>query len=69
MPTMDWKQAIARWRVLPDEEKARIRHDRIPQNVAESMAFEGEAVTLAALQMELVRLDTPPDTSKHGSGF
>lgn len=62
---MDWKQAIERWRTLPREERARIRRSRIPLNVAESMAFEGEPVELAALQAELARLATLPATSKH----
>lgn len=44
MPFMDWKQAIERWRALPREERVRIRRSRIPLNVAESMAFEGEPV-------------------------
>ncbi|OGA60360.1 MAG: hypothetical protein A3G81_04475 [Betaproteobacteria bacterium RIFCSPLOWO2_12_FULL_65_14] len=65
MPFMDWKQAIERWRALPQKDQARIRRDRIPLNVAESMAFEGEPVELAALRAELARLDTLPATSKH----
>ena len=67
MPHMDWKQAIERWRSLPPEEQARIRRSRIPLNVAESMAFEGEPVDLAAMEAELGRLDRSPDTSKHVS--
>ncbi|MDQ3562620.1 MAG: hypothetical protein M3436_00240 [Pseudomonadota bacterium] len=66
MSSMKWKQVIERWRTLPVEEQARIRRNR-PMNVAESMAFEGEPVDLAALQAELVYLDTPPDTSKRAS--
>ena len=65
MRRMNWKQAITRWRALPLQERARIRRNRIPLNVAESMAFEGEPVELAALQAELARLDTLPATSKH----
>ena len=57
---MDWKQAIDRWRALPPQERTRIRRSRIPLNVAESMAFEGEPVDLPALQAELARLDTAP---------
>ncbi len=64
---MKWKQAIERWRKLPVEEQARIRRNRIPMNVAESMAFEGEPVELAVLQAELACFDTPPDTSKRNS--
>jgi hypothetical protein len=62
---MDWKQAIDRWRALPQEDRARIRRERIPLNVAESMAFEGEPVRLEALRAELARLETLPATSKH----
>ncbi|MGH8644474.1 MAG: hypothetical protein ACREX4_08485 [Gammaproteobacteria bacterium] len=64
---MRWKQAIERWRKLPAEEQARMRRNRIPMNVAESMAFEGEPVELAALQAEFACLDAPPDTSKRAS--
>jgi hypothetical protein len=64
---MDWKQVIERWRNLSPEERTRIRSERIPLNVAESMAFEGEPVELEMLRAELARLDTPPDTSKHAS--
>lgn len=65
MPLMDWKQAIKSWRGLLPEERARIRRGRIPLNVAESMAFEGEPVTLEAMEAELARLEAPPATSKH----
>ena len=60
---MGWKQIIERWRALPPKDQARIRRDRIPLNVAESMAFEGEPVELTTLQAELARLDTLPATS------
>jgi len=59
MPLMDWRQAIERWSSLPPEERARIRRDRIPLNVAESMAFEGEPVALKMMEAELARFDTP----------
>ena len=68
MSWMIWKQKIERWRTLPPQEQARIRRSRIPTNVAESMAFEGEPVSLEMLEAELARLDTPPDTSKLASG-
>jgi hypothetical protein len=67
MRAMNWKQTIERWRALSWEEQTRIRRSRIPTNVAESMAFEGEPVDLAVLEAELTRLDTPLDTSKHAS--
>ncbi len=64
MRRMDWKQTIKRWRTLPLQEQARIRRSRIPLNVAESMAFEGEPVALATLRAELARLERRPATSK-----
>jgi len=64
MRLMDWKQTIKRWRTLPPQEQARLRRNRIPLNVAESMAFEGEPVALATLRAELARLETRPATSK-----
>ena len=69
MRRMDWKQTIKHWRNLSPEEQSRIRRSRIPLNVAESMAFEGEAVELTALQTQFARLDTPPDKSKRVSAY
>ncbi|MCI0364360.1 MAG: hypothetical protein L0219_10785 [Phycisphaerales bacterium] len=42
---MDWKQVIQCWQALPAEEQARMRRNRIPMSVAESMAFEGSGGT------------------------
>ena len=64
MRRMNWKQTIKHWRSLQPEEQHRIRRSRIPLNVAESMAFEGELVELTVLQAEFARLDTPSDMSK-----
>ena len=64
METMDWKQVIERWQALPPEEQARLRRQRIPLNVAESMAFEGEPVDLKMLEEEHARRDTRPEVSK-----
>jgi len=61
---MDWKEAIRRWRDLPEEEKHRLRWRRIPLNVAESMAFAGEPVNLAELQAEHARRPMPPVADK-----
>ena len=56
---MDWLQAIENWRRLPPEEKARIRWQRIPLNVAHSMAFAGEPVSLEALEAEHAKRPMP----------
>jgi len=42
MTTMDWKQVIKGWQAQPPEEQTRLSRQRIPHNVAESMAFAGE---------------------------
>lgn len=49
---MDWREAIAAWRCLPLEEKQRIRLARIPQNVAKSMAFEGEPADIEEMKRQ-----------------
>ncbi len=64
MWTMDWKKVIQRWQGLPPEEQARLRRLRIPLNVAESMAFEGEPVDLQMLEAEHARRNTRLDRSK-----
>ena len=59
---MNWKTNIERWRKLSPEQKRAIRLRRIPQKVANSMAFEGEPVDLAMLERELARLIEKPST-------
>ena len=43
---MTWIENIERWRQLPAEEKLLRRWRAIPRDVAQSMAFEGEAVDI-----------------------
>jgi hypothetical protein len=61
---MNWQQAIQQWRDLPETEKHRLRWQRIPLNVAQSMAFEGEPVSLSDLETEHVRRSMPPVTPR-----
>jgi len=61
---MDWKQAIEAWQRLPPEEKARRRWQRIPRNVAQSMAFEGEPVSLETLEALHARRSMPLPVAK-----
>lgn len=63
-----WQLAILRWRALPTIEKQRIRWQRIPRNVAQSMAFEGETVSLQVLQSEHDQRVPPPAMSRPDSG-
>jgi hypothetical protein len=47
---MSFVEAINRWRALPEDEQRRRRWEAIPQQVADSMAFEGEPVDLEWLK-------------------
>jgi hypothetical protein len=60
---MNWTESISQWRRLPAGEKLRRRWQAIPQDVAQSMAFEQEPVELRFLQ-ELLGQITPPASSK-----
>jgi hypothetical protein len=53
MPAMDWKQAIAHWRKLPQQER-RLRHLRaIPRHVANSMAMEEQPISEQSIRIRL----------------
>lgn len=47
---MTWTENIARWRTLSQEAKLRVRWEAIPADVAETMAFEREAVSLEQIR-------------------
>jgi hypothetical protein len=55
---VSYVEAIQRWRGLPEAEQRRLRWAVIPQQVADSMAFEGEPVDLAWLTK--LHHPTPP---------
>jgi hypothetical protein len=56
---MNWQENITRWRSLPPEEKLRRRWEAIPDDVAESMAFEGEPVPVERIREILDRIEPP----------
>ena len=56
---MNWTESISQWRRLPAGEKLRRRWQAIPQDVAQSMAFEQEPVELGFLQEILDRIAPP----------
>jgi len=64
MEDAKWKQAIERWRKLPEAEKQAIRWKMIPRSVAASMAFAGQPVDLAMLEEEHARVPMPYPGSK-----
>ena len=54
-----WQVNIQRWRALPPDQTAHEAWLRIPPQVAQSMAFEGEFVDLQWLKEQFAPL-TPP---------
>ncbi|MFZ4596295.1 MAG: hypothetical protein ACOYOF_18700 [Verrucomicrobiaceae bacterium] len=56
---MNWKDNIARWRSLSPEVKLRRRWEAIPMDVAQSMAFEGELVSVERIREALARIEPP----------
>jgi hypothetical protein len=60
---VNWIETIHQWQSLPAAEKLRRRWQAIPQDVAQSMAFEQEPVELRHLQELLDRIE-PPASSK-----
>lgn len=61
---MNWQQVIERWQALPPEEQSRLSRQRIPLNVAESMAFAGEPVDLKMLEEEHARRHARAEASQ-----
>ena len=60
---MNWIENVNQWRHLSPAEKLRRRWQAIPQDVAQSMAFEQEPVEMRFLQGILDRIE-PPVSSK-----
>lgn len=65
---MTWQDKLRALRALPPETRQRRLWDQIPQSVAESMAFEGEPVSLQLLREQHARrappaISTPPGVS------
>lgn len=56
---VDWREAIESWRGLSAEERLRREWERIPKNVAESMAFAGEPVDIEVLKTQHARRHLP----------
>jgi hypothetical protein len=52
-------ETIRQWKALPPERKLQLRWEAIPLNVARSMAFEGEPVSLEAIRA-IHALTEPP---------
>lgn len=57
MSKPDYREAIRRWRALPEAEKKARRIESIPRSVAQSMAFEGQPVSAKWLGEQQQRFD------------
>jgi hypothetical protein len=60
---MFWTETIRRWRQLPESARHTVRWQRVPRQVALSMAFEKEPVDEAWLTTRHLQV-TPPAPSK-----
>ena len=60
---MNWTDRVAKWRRFPEREKLLRRWEAIPLDVAQSMAFEREAVDLASLWSLLAQIAALPAIS------
>ena len=56
---MTWQENLRALRALPPETRQRRMWDHIPQSVAESMAFEGEPVSMEILRAQHARRKRP----------
>ncbi len=56
---MTWQAKLRALRSLPRETRQRRLWDHVPQSVAESMAFEGEPVSLEILRAQHARRKRP----------
>ncbi len=61
MSDNQWKEAIARWRRLPPEERRRCHLEAIPRHVADFMAMEGEPVSEERIRKHLESLLSTAD--------
>ncbi len=64
---MTWIENIERWKQLPAEEKLLRRWQAIPRDVAQSMAFEGEAVDIQTLREIHARIEPPALLKQRGA--
>jgi hypothetical protein len=56
---MKWNEAIQTWQKLNAQAQQQIRWQRVPRQVALSMAFEKEAVDLVWLEKLLLQEEPP----------
>lgn len=64
---MNWTDTIRNWRRLPEQEQMRRRWEAIPLDVAQSMAFEREPVSLNRLQEIHARIEPPALLKQHAA--
>ena len=62
---MDWLENIQNWRLLSEGRKLQIRWEAIPEDVAQSMAFEREPVPVEMIRSILARIEPPALLKQH----
>ena len=58
---------IRQWKALPPERKLRLRWEAIPRNVARSMAFEQEPVSVEKMRAILDQIEPPALLKRHAA--
>jgi len=58
-------ETIRQWKALPPERKLQLRWEAIPLNVARSMAFEREPVSLETIRAIHARIEPPALLKQH----
>ena len=56
---MNYRENIRQWKALPPERKLQLRWEAIPLDVAQSMAFEKEPVSMETIRAILARIEPP----------
>lgn len=64
---MNWLENIHRWQRLPEQRKLQLRWETIPDDVARSMAFEREPVSVETIRATLARIEPPAMLKLHAA--
>ena len=62
---MDWLENIQNWRRLSEGRKLQLRWEAIPEDVAQSMAFEREPVPVEKIRAILAQIEPPAMLKRH----
>ena len=63
---MTYLETIRRWKALSPERKMQLRWEAIPRDVAQSMAFEREPVSVETIREILAQIEPPAPLRPRG---